>query len=354
MNSPDCTIVQKVEAHTPDVFVEWPEKVCTIVQKKITVSILEPPEARQIVEEIREHIGSTRRLLFALWEGEGWRALGYANWRECVTAEFEQSQRWCYYQLAAAQVEQNISTIVETADSIPESHLRSLTKLPPERQVEAYQRAIELGGSRLAARHVRAAVAELKAATGKPRTAMDYYPTDRRLSEFALLILQREDIRWEGPVWEPCVGSGDIVAAMPDGVVTLTNDLDPDREADYHLDAADPVTWLQFPEPKPRTIITNPPFNAATQIARNAWQHTEDTLILLLRLSWQEPCADRAEFLRATADHLRLVIPVNPRPDFRDDGGGDQVTVCWHVWQKSWSWAKRGMPSPFQYLTNWR
>ena len=59
-----------------------------------------------------------------------------------MTAEFQQSQRHLYEQLDAAQTERNICA---TAQSIPESQLRPLTKLRdnPEKQRAAWKEAVD-------------------------------------------------------------------------------------------------------------------------------------------------------------------------------------------------------------------
>jgi hypothetical protein len=82
-------------------------------------------------------------LFFDLYEREGWSALGYQSWRECVVAEFKQGQAYLYRQLKAAQTEKVISPKGE--NSIPEKQLRPLTKLKgdPEAQREAWQKAVE-------------------------------------------------------------------------------------------------------------------------------------------------------------------------------------------------------------------
>jgi hypothetical protein len=102
-------------------------------------------EAKECVNQINANMTNIRSLVLDLYERKGWDALGYESWRECVTAEFKQSQSYLYFQLEAAQTERNISTIVEKTDSIPESQLRPLAKLRdnPEAQKEAWQKAVE-------------------------------------------------------------------------------------------------------------------------------------------------------------------------------------------------------------------
>jgi hypothetical protein len=107
------------------------------------VSKMTATEARYYVDEIKSHVGKARVMLLELYEREGWRALGYNNWRECVDAEFPQNQRYLYYQLQAAVTERNICTMVQNDSPIPERQLRPLASLPPEVQAEAWQRAVE-------------------------------------------------------------------------------------------------------------------------------------------------------------------------------------------------------------------
>lgn len=339
---------------------------CTIVHTNIhsngmkveVLKPLSPMEARTVCDEIKRCFGSARQLLLVLWEGEGWRALGYSSWRECVTQEFEQSQRHCYHLLAAAQVGRNLCTIVQNPDDIPESHLRPLAKLEPEYQVQAYQEALsEVGeNGRLTGDKVKKVVNRYLASKmpdDSGRRANDYYPTDQRLTQ-AFLALMADKINLDGKtIIEPCVGSGDIVACLPLTCKVITNDINPDHKADYHLDATKPEIWTAR-LPYCKVVITNPPFDGAIDILRNAIAHASEMVIFLLRISFSEPCGNRHDFLKEYADNLRYFIPVNPRPHFRGDGKGDNATVAWFVWDKTWSWEQAGYPSPFQFLTNWR
>jgi hypothetical protein len=78
--------------------------------------VMDAETARQHVHMIQEHIaraehhlGEARRLIYALKDGCGWKALGYVSWRQCVMAEFEQSSSTVYRQLDAALVEMGLS-----------------------------------------------------------------------------------------------------------------------------------------------------------------------------------------------------------------------------------------------------
>lgn len=177
------------------------------------------------------------------------------------------------------------------------------------------------------------------------RHKLDFYRTNEKLTEY---LLQLED--FQGDILEPCAGDGAIAHLLPN---CYTNDIDPERETDYNIDASDDPSWALLGEWD--WIVTNPPFNQATNILRNAWQNSRVGIAFLLRLSYLEPCKDRRDLLRQTSDNLRYLIPVNPRPKFRSDKkGGDNVTVAWFIWKKDFSWRGVGIESPFHFMIDWR
>lgn len=108
-----------------------------------TALMMDAQEARDTIEALRAGINNVRSLVWELEFREGWRALGYQSWRECVNAEFEESQSYLYRQLAAAKTERLISPDGEIG-AIPEGQLRALTKLPEEQRVQAWQEAVQI------------------------------------------------------------------------------------------------------------------------------------------------------------------------------------------------------------------
>ena len=98
-------------------------------------------EARECVDRINADLHDVRSLVYDLYIREGWSALGHKTWRECVTAEFKQSENYLYRQLEVAQVEKNILPVGKTSDQIPERQLRPLVSLRdnPQQQREAWQ-----------------------------------------------------------------------------------------------------------------------------------------------------------------------------------------------------------------------
>lgn len=91
-------------------------------------------DARFYVSEIQrhlmaatEHLNSARSLIWELHERQGWKALGYASWGECVKSEFDITSSTIYRQLNAALVELELSPNGGIGE-ISERVLRPLTK----------------------------------------------------------------------------------------------------------------------------------------------------------------------------------------------------------------------------------
>ena len=193
----------------------------------------------------------------------------------------------------------------------------------------------------------------------KTRVAHDYYPTPEAITQ---ALLDHVDIR--GGIYEPCAGEGAIAKVLRSADTinfVLETDLVYRRNVAWVADATLPEKWskvdahMQYHHSSLDWVITNPPFSVAFAILRLAWKHVRVGVACLLRLSFLEPCRDRAQWLNDQADHMTLVMPVSPRPKFRrDTHKSDSMTVAWCVWRKDFSWKALGMDSPFQYCWGWR
>lgn len=131
------------------------------------VSVMTEPEARECVVKINAHMNGARALLLDLYERRGWVALGYASWRECVTAEFSDSQAYLYRQLQAAEIETRISPMGEIG-TIRERQLRPLAALTPMEQPIAWQEANERTEGKPTTRVVEEVVKEMRGETWQP------------------------------------------------------------------------------------------------------------------------------------------------------------------------------------------
>lgn len=153
------------------------------------------------------------------------------------------------------------------------------------------------------------------------RRKLDFYPSGRDVMGALQVRIPIVELA------EPCVGTGDLIAGRHD--VVWTNDVDENREATYHLNAAAPASWHVFP--RVPWVVTNPPFNKAAMVLALALQHAERGVAFLLRLSFLEPVKARADFLKRHRPDWLVVLP---RYSFTGDGRTDSVTCGWMVWAR--------------------
>ena len=142
----------------------------------ITLQAMTAEEARTCINDINKSLRNTRSLLLDLYEREGWKALGYASWRDCVTTEFKQHQSYLYRQLEAAKTEKNILPMLENSPigEIPESHLRPLSSLPLSVRRDAYQKALETApGGKVTAKQVEEIVREIRTTRAHEKKKID-------------------------------------------------------------------------------------------------------------------------------------------------------------------------------------
>ncbi|WP_341531817.1 hypothetical protein WKK05_38075 (plasmid) [Nostoc sp. UHCC 0302] len=149
-----------------------------------------------------------------------------------------------------------------------------------------------------------------------------------------------------GVIGEPCVGHGAMPAAGAYAIASLlrvwphttniwTNDIDPNKQANYHLDATLSESWDDFPACD--WICTNPPYSEfASPIIKNAYQKARIGVAAFLLTSFLEPCDDRADFLQ---QHPPSLVIIMPRFCFRKDKRGtrwatDNITISCFVWDK--------------------
>jgi hypothetical protein len=202
----------------------------------------------------------------------------------------------------------------------------------------------------------------------KTRVTNDYYPTPH---EITMILLDKIGglIEPFDVVFDPCAGHGAILESihMKQEIIAIANEpyINPPDGVEWWKTTACTETVWRCVETKLKTdfggsidwVITNPPYDKELMlpIMEHSLNYARKGFATLVRLSWLEPCNGRAEFLQANADQLRYVIPVSPRPKFRaDTKGSDNVTSCWMVWDKSWSWFKAGVDCPFVFASGWK
>lgn len=144
-----------------------------------------------------------------------------------------------------------------------------------------------------------------------------------------------------GTILECCAGTGEIARPLSRVGDVWTNDIDHVMDTDWNRDATESEFWQLDASAGFDWVISNPPFNCCTPIIVGAFQVARKGVAMLLRLSYLEPCNDRAEFLSSHAPSLIVL----PRISFTGDGKTDNVTCAWFVWDFS------GHQLPLQVVT---
>ncbi len=153
------------------------------------------------------------------------------------------------------------------------------------------------------------------------RRQFDFYETPPWQTR---ALLRRSQI--SGVVLECCVGDRSLAKVLTNCDV-VTNDIDPQRPAEFHLDASLPESWEAFP--KVDWVVTNPPFNCALPILQLAHRHARFGVVMLLRLSFLEPTKQRAPWLCEHPPARQIILP---RWSYKQNGSTDSVTTAWYVW----------------------
>lgn len=180
----------------------------------------------------------------------------------------------------------------------------------------------------------------------KKRATLDQYPTPEWVVH-RLFEHPRFPVPKGGTWFEPCVGDGAIVRAVPKGEVRrwVVNDIDLHRLAfdpggrkvaagdRYHLDILEWDRHGSIDELKRRlnlrlsVVITNPPYCIAQEVVERC-RPLAPWLVLLLRTQFLAS-EERADFFRRDEPDIFLLPN---RPSFTGDGDTDMHDYAWFVW----------------------
>lgn len=135
-------------------------------------------EARACVDRIKRSMEDIRADLWHLKERQGWRALGYVTWQDCIRDEFAMSRQRGYQLVNAYTVDRILAGVddvnnvdissgdpvaeIAQPDSIPEAHARELTPIidDPDAVRAVVAKVRDEKGDQATAEDVRAEVDE--------------------------------------------------------------------------------------------------------------------------------------------------------------------------------------------------
>jgi hypothetical protein len=177
------------------------------------------------------------------------------------------------------------------------------------------------------------------------RDPLDWYVEPEWVSE---ALFKQEP--FEGPIWDPCAGTGRIAdAARNAGYTAHATDIDPRGfENVLPWDFVTALASHRF-----GNIVSNPPFKTALKVVENALVIAERKVAMFMPTNWVQG-EKRSAWLETTP--LRRVLFVCPRPSCppgdvlargEKPGNGNQ-DFAWYIWERDYvgkpeiGWCRRG------------
>jgi hypothetical protein len=132
-------------------------------------------------------------------------------------------------------------------------------------------------------------------------------------------------------VLDPCAGYHDLSQHFSN---VLTADLFdyPRVKQDFLLDATLESSWKFLAASTSFDwVVIHPPFAIAPKVVPLAFKYAKKGIAFLLRLSYLEPCSDRAEWLKKHKGNLSdLIVFLESTVEM------NFVTLAWFVWQREY------------------
>ena len=144
----------------------------------------------------------------------------------------------------------------------------------------------------------------------------------------------------EGLTLEPCCGKSVSIANYfrPKHAV-ITNDIDQNIRANYHLDLSIKSNWNHLPDV--HWVITNPPYKFNWEFLMGAYAKAKIGVAFLLRSTWLEDPKSQPERAEWFWEHPMAARITMPRYAFRravkkpDKWQTDACAHVWGVWRKN-------------------
>lgn len=189
----------------------------------------------------------------------------------------------------------------------------------------------------------------------RERHNLDAYYTSSKLTEVLVEKVLSNYAEKTDIILEPCAGISSITDALWRNGFDELIEWDIDETLPRITNVKDASVCDSEWENRVDWVVTNPPYTQPTcqQIIENSMRYARKGVCMLLRLTYDEPCANRAEFLKNNIMTHQILF--NPRPKFRTDTKGtDSATTCWFVWMKPDFAAQHTLTSTEKiYITNW-
>lgn len=189
----------------------------------------------------------------------------------------------------------------------------------------------------------------------RKRHELDAYDTSTKLVEVLVEKVLNKYAEKTDIILEPCAGKRYIIDQLWRNGYDEILEWDIDETLPNIATIKDASIYDCLYENSVDWVVTNPPYMQPTcqQIIENSMRYARKGICMLLRLTYDEPCANRAEFLKNTQMTHQLIF--NPRPKFRTDTSGtDSATTCWFVWMRPEFISEKNLINTEKmYITNW-
>lgn len=173
------------------------------------------------------------------------------------------------------------------------------------------------------ASEIQSAVMAGGASPNHDRSDADYYPTP---TDCTVALMKRCPQFTTGFVWEPACGDGAISKVIERrGARVISSDL---HKRGYGISGLNFLTFPTFPAVT--SIVTNPPFNLASEFIARSHRANLPFAMLLKATYWH--AVSRLRLFHETGPSL--VLPMLWRPAFAPNRGkSPTMEFCWTVWE---------------------
>lgn len=181
------------------------------------------------------------------------------------------------------------------------------------------------------------------------RLPSDFYPTPLSLRR---ALVDNVTLPTDGPIWEPCVGSGHLARTMEnEGCTVIGTDLRDESEGIYGKGNTD-FFAQQFPPSGATSIITNPPFNMMTKFIEHSLELMDDSsndITSVITLCRQDHHFTKQRIEMFGRAHFALHCPWRPlwiKPVEGETSGNPRWCFVW------WGWTKGHSGPPTMHFCN--